>query len=142
MIFEGFIDESEVGKLHEGMPLTLRIGALNERAFNAELEYIAPKGFDQQGTIKFEIRAAIKLQDDVFLRAGYSANADIVLDSRSEVLAINEGNLLIENGKTFVELATAADQFEKHAVVTGLSDGINIEIVQGLSLGQKIKKRY
>lgn len=142
MIFEGFIDESEVGKLHEGMPLTLRIGALDERAFKADLEFIAPKGVDQQGTIKFEIRAAIKLQADVFLRAGYSANADIVLDSRNQVLAINEGNLLIENGKTFVELAIGADQFEKHPVVTGLSDGINIEIVQGLSLGQKIKKRY
>lgn len=142
MIFEGQIDESEVGKLEVGMPLTLHIGALNERSFGAELEFIAPKGTDQQGTIKFEIRAAIKLQDGVFLRAGYSANAEIVLDERRQVLAINEGNLLIENDETFVEVAMGEQIFEKRKVTTGLSDGINVEILSGIELSTKIKKRY
>lgn len=142
MIFEGQIDESEVGKLKVGMPLTLHIGALNERSFGAELEFIAPKGSDQQGTIKFEIRAAIKLQEGVFLRAGYSANAEIVLDERKQVLAINEGNLLIEEEETYVEVAVGDQVFEKRQVATGLSDGINVEILSGIELTTKIKKRY
>ncbi|HEY7772959.1 MAG TPA: efflux RND transporter periplasmic adaptor subunit [Marinagarivorans sp.] len=141
MIFEGQIDESEVGKLEVGMPLTLSIGALNERSFAAELEFIAPKGTDQQGTIKFEIRAAIELQDDIFLRAGYSANAEIVLDQRNQVLAINEGNLLIEADGTYVEVATGEQTFVKRQVVTGLSDGINVEIVSGLDASARIKKQ-
>src|SRR5690606_25700374 len=80
MIFEGRVDESEVGKLKEGMPLELRVGAIGDPRFTAHLEYIAPKGFEDQGTIKFEIRAAVNLSEDLFLRAGYSANADIVLE--------------------------------------------------------------
>jgi HlyD family secretion protein len=142
MIFEGQIDESEVGKLKVGMPLTLRIGALNERTYHAELEYIAPKGTDQQGTIKFEIRAAIALQSDIFLRAGYSANADIVLDQRHQVLAINEGNLIIEAEATFVEVANEEQKFERRPITTGLSDGINIEVLSGLELNTQLKKLY
>ena len=142
MIFEGQIDESEVGKLKVGMPLTLRIGALNEHSFGAELEYIAPKGFDQQGTIKFEIRAAIKLQKEIFLRAGYSANADIVLAEKKNVLAINEGNMIIEGDKTFIELAVGEQKFEKREITTGLSDGINIEVLSGLDLAASIKKLF
>src|SRR5690606_25590970 len=104
MIFEGRVDESEVGKLKEGMPLELRVGAIGDPRFTAQLEYIAPKGFEDQGTIKFEIRAAVTLDQDSFLRAGYSANADIVLEKRENVLAINEGNLIVDGDKTYVEV--------------------------------------
>lgn len=140
MIFEGQVDESEVGKLRTGMPLELSVGALGESAYTANLEYIAPKGTEDQGTIKFEIRAAVKLDKDYFLRAGYSANADIVLDRRSEVLAINESDLIVENNQSFVDLAVGEQQFERKAIETGLSDGINIEIISGLSREDKYKK--
>jgi HlyD family secretion protein len=141
MIFEGLVDESEVGKLKEGMELVLDVGALEGKPFSATLEYIAPKGVTDQGAIKFTIRAAVQLQDELFLRSNYSANADIVLDKREDVLAINEGNLIIENGRTFVEVETAPQRFERREIKTGLSDGIHIEVVSGLSEGERIKKR-
>lgn len=141
MIFEGLVDEAEVGKIREGMELVLDVGALEGEPFSAMLEYISPKGVEDQGTIKFQIRAAVTLSDKLFLRANYSANADIVLDKREDVLAINEGNLLIEDGQHFVEVEVAPQQFEKRKVETGLSDGINIEIVSGLKDGEKIKRR-
>ncbi len=141
MIFEGLVDESEVGKLREGMELVLNVGALEGKPFKATLEFIAPKGITDQGAIKFTIRAAVELNKDLFLRSNYSANADIVLDKRENVLAINEGNLIIENGRTFVEVETAPQQFERREVKTGLSDGINIEVVSGLDEGEKIKRR-
>jgi HlyD family secretion protein len=141
MIFEGLVDESEVGKLKEGMELVLNVGALQGKPFKATLEYIAPKGVTDQGTIKFTIRAAVVLDKELFLRSNYSANADIVLDKRDSVLAINEGNLIIEGDKTFVEVETAPQQFEKREIGTGLSDGINIEVVSGLKPEDKIKHR-
>ena len=141
MIFEGMVDEAEVGKIREGMELVLDVGALEGEPFSAVLEYISPKGIEDQGTIKFQIRAAVTLSDQLFLRANYSANADIVLDKRENVLAINEGNLLIEDEQHFVEVETAPQQFEKRKVETGLSDGINIEIVAGLKESEKIKRR-
>ncbi len=141
MIFEGMVDESEVGKIREGMELILDVGALEGDPFTAELEYISPKGVTDQGTIKFQIRAAVKLQDKNFLRANYSANADIVLDKRDNTLAINEGDLIIEDKGQFVEVETAPQVFEKREVKTGISDGINIEILSGLKEGEKIKHR-
>ncbi len=141
MIFEGMVDESEVGKIREGMELVLDVGALEGDPFTAELEYISPKGVTDQGTIKFQIRAAVKLQNKHFLRANYSANADIVLEKRTDTLAINEGNLIIEDKGQFVEVETAPQVFEKREVKTGISDGINIEILSGLKEGEKIKRR-
>ncbi len=141
MIFEGLVDESEVGKIHEGMELILNIGALQDEPFTAVLEYISPKGITDQGTIKFQIRAAVKLNDKLFLRANYSANADIVLDKRENVVAINERDLIIEDKNYFVEIEKGPQQFEKRAIKVGLSDGINIEITEGLKDGDKIKQR-
>jgi HlyD family secretion protein len=140
MIFEGKVDESEVGKIREGMELVLNIGAIEEEPFTAILEYISPKGVEDQGTIKFELRAALQLKDDRYLRAGYSANADIVLDRRENVLAINEGNLQFDGQDTFVEIEVAPQVFERRDVDTGLSDGINIEILAGLEEDDNIKK--
>jgi HlyD family secretion protein len=94
-----------------------------------------------QGTIKFTIRAAVTLDKDLFLRSNYSANADIVLDRRENALAINEGDLILEDKKSFVEVETAPQNFEKREIRTGLSDGINIEVTSGLSQTDKIKHR-
>ncbi len=141
MIFEGKIDESEVGKLRESMELLINVGALDHiEPLTATLEYIAPKGIDDQGTRKFEIRASVAAREGIFLRAGYSANADIVLDKREQVLAINEGDLIIEGDETHVEVEIAEQRFEKREIITGLSDGINIEVISGLSEEDKIRQ--
>jgi HlyD family secretion protein len=123
LIFEGMVDESDVGKLKEGMPLELTIGAIEKEKFAATLEYISPKGVTEEGTVKFEVRAAIKPSSDIFLRAGYSASADIIL---------NERDIIMRNDSTFVKVKTGDNQFEERAIETGLSDGILIEVLSGL----------
>ena len=140
MIFEGQVDESEVGRISPGMDLILSVGAIEGQTFDAKLEFISPKGEDQEGAIKFDIKAAISLKEGYFLRAGYSATADIVLEKRDNILAIKESNLLFEGDDVLVEVETGEQQFEKRIVQTGLSDGINIEIVNGLKEDEKIKK--
>jgi HlyD family secretion protein len=139
MIFEGKVDESEVGKLREGMELLLTVGALDTEEFHATLEYIAPKGVEEDGAIQFEIRAALELKDDIFVRANYSANADIVLDRRDEVLAIQESWLQFDDEGAYVEIESGNQRFELRRVEPGLSDGIQIEIVSGLSESDRIK---
>ena len=139
LIFEGKIDESEVGKIREGMDLNLTIGAIEGRTFKAKLEYIAPKGILEEGAIKFQIRAQVLLDEKDFIRAGYSANADIVLDKKDSVLAIKESLLQFGKDSTFVEVETAPQQFEKRLVKTGISDGINIEVVSGIKKADKVK---
>jgi HlyD family secretion protein len=139
MIFRGKVDESEVGKLRAGMDLVLTVGALPDDKIAAKLEHIAPKGKEENGAIQFEIRAAVEPHEDLFLRANYSANADIVLDKREQVLAIDEGLLQFEGEKPYVEVEVGPQKFERRDVVTGLSDGIQIEIVSGLTENDKVK---
>jgi len=139
MIFEGNVDESEVGKLKEGMELTIQVGAIEDQRFTGTLEYIAPKSTIDQGTIQFKIKAAVNLVESSFIRAGYSANAEIVLEQRLQVLAIDEGLLLFEDGKYFVEIETAEQVFEKQEVQLGLSDGIVVEVLNGLSPSSRLK---
>ena len=140
IIFEGKVDETEVGKIREGMPIELEIGAIEKEKFEAVLEYISPKGKEENGAIQFEIKANVQLKEGQFIRAGYSANANIVLDKKDNVLVIPEGFLKFEDEKSYVEVMTNIDQqFEKRFVKTGLSDGINIEITEGLKTEDKVK---
>jgi HlyD family secretion protein len=139
MIFEGKLDESEVGKVHENMDIVLTIGAIDKESFKAKLEYIAPKGVTENGAIQFLIRASISKENSSFLRAGYSANADIILSKKDKVMAIPESALQFEKEKPFVEVETGKQVFEKRFVKTGLSDGINIEILDGIKKGDKLK---
>lgn len=139
MIFEGKLDESEVGKVKENMDIVLTIGAIDKESFKAKLEYIAPKGITENGAIQFLIRASINKENSAFLRAGYSANADIILSKKDKVLAISETALQFEKEKPFVEIEIGNQQFEKRYVKTGLSDGINIEIIEGIKKEDKIK---
>jgi len=141
IIFEGKVDESEVGKITEGMILDLKIGALQDEKIKAELEYISPKGIEVDGAIQFEIKAAVNLKSNVFLRAGYSANADIVLEKRDSVLAIKESDIYFVDEKIFIDIETGDQQYKKKEIQTGLSDGINIEVLSGISPNQKIKKQ-
>jgi HlyD family secretion protein len=139
MIFEGRVDESEVGKLKPGMTLLLTIGAVESQQLEAILEHIAPKGVEEEGAIQFQIRAALKPQTSVLIRANYSANADIVLDRRDSVLAINESLLQFDGEKKYVEVEVGEQKFERREIQTGLSDGIQIEVVSGLTAEDKIK---
>lgn len=140
MVFEGKVDESEVGKLKLGMDLILTLGAIEGASIPASLEYIAPKGVEDQGAIVFEIKAAVKDMKSHFIRAGYSANADIVLKSRDSVMVIPEALLQFdENKESFVEVETSNQVFEKRPIKTGLSDGINIEVLEGVSMSDNIK---
>jgi HlyD family secretion protein len=139
MIFKGKVDESEVGKLNEGMELIMTVGAIDTEKFTARLEHISPKGVEENGAIQFEIRAAVELKDNLFIRAGYSANADIVLEHRDSVLAVQE-SLIKYNGDTAtVEVEKAPQVFETKTIKTGLSDGVNVEVLSGITEKDKIK---
>lgn len=140
LIFEGKVDESEVEKLNTGMDLIMRIGAMESKDFKATLEYISPKGIEENGAIQFQIKAAVKLEPGQFIRAGYSANADVVLGRRDSVLTINESLLQYdEEMKSFVEVETAPNQFERRDVQLGMSDGMIVEVLGGITKGDKIK---
>jgi len=139
MIFEGKVDETEVGKIHEGMDIILTIGAIDNEQFNAVLTYLSPKGVEENGAIQFEIKADVNLKEGQFIRAGYSANASIVLEQRDSVLVIPEGLLKFEGDSAYVEVETDSQVFEKRFIQIGLSDGINIEVIDGLTTEEKIK---
>ncbi len=139
LIFEGKVDESEVGKLQEGMNLELTVGAIEKDTFQALLEHIAPQGVVEEGTVKFEIKAAITPGHESFLRAGYSASGDIILDRKEQVLSIEERDVIFSGDTTFVEVVIGDQEFEKKEVLLGISDGINIEVKGGLSADTEIK---
>jgi HlyD family secretion protein len=140
MIFEGKVDESEVGKIEVGMPLVLTVGAIDNETFNANLEYIAPKGVAENGAIQFLIRAAVgKQKNNGFLRAAYSASADIILAKREKALVIPESVLQFDKDKPFVEKEKGPGVFEKINIKTGISDGIFIEVLDGVKKGDKLK---
>ncbi len=134
LIFKGNVDESEVGKVRLGMPVVITVGAIDSASWDANLEYIAPKGVEVNGAIQFEIRAAVNVKEGQTLRAGYSANADIVLDRRDSVLTIPESVIAFspKGDSAFVEVKDKKE-WNKTYVKTGLSDGVNIELLGGIS---------
>ena len=139
LIFDGNIDETEVGALVEGMPMRISIGALPDYSSEAALEYIAPKVVENNGANQFEIKAAVQVNTDRMIRSGYSANAEIVLETASQVLTIPESALEFDGDETFVYRKNAAGEFERIPVTTGLSDGIDIEIKSGLQAGDILR---
>lgn len=142
MIFRGKVDETDVGKVREGMNITLTVGALENVKFDAILEYISPKGVEENGAIMFEIKAAAKIPKNVYVRAGYSANAEIVLSRADSVLSIPESCIEFSGDSAFVQVIkaeTPEQQFEKRFVVVGLSDGINMEVKEGLEKEEKVR---
>ena len=142
MIFRGNVDETEIGKIREGMPIKLTVGALGTRTFDAVLEYVSPKGEEKNGAIQFEIKAAVSLPDTSFVRAGYSANAEIVLERAENVLTIPESTVEFHGDTAFVQVVKQEKPkqiFEKRQIKTGLSDGIKIEVKEGLTEKDKIR---
>ena len=135
MIFEGKVDEAEVGKLVIGMPLEVNLGAVEDKSLKAKLKFIAPKGNEEQGAVQFKIEADLFLNDSIFVRAGYSANASLVLERKDSVMAISE-SLLQFDSKTeepYVEIEVDDQKFERKDIEIGISDGVNVEIITGIS---------
>jgi HlyD family secretion protein len=140
MIFEGRVDEAEVAKIKEGMKLAIKVGAIEKDTLEGKLEYIAPKGKTIDGAIQFEIKAAVTKKDNMQIRANYSANADIVLDEKKQVLAIREALVQYDkDNKPFVEVETSKQNFVRKDVQLGLSDGIKVEVLGGVGKTDKIK---
>lgn len=142
LIFKGKIDETEVGRIHEGMPVKLTIGALQNLTFDATLEYISPKGVEENGANQFEIKAAVSVPDSVQIRSGYSANAEIVLQRAQQALAVPESVIEFSGDSTFVYIMTDSipkQQFQRKSVIAGMSDGIKIEIKSGVTAKDKIR---
>ena len=141
MIFEGSVDEAEVGKLKEGTILDVKIGAIEGVTYKAKLNFVAPKGTENQGAVLFKIKAALTLNDSTYVRAGYSANAELILDKKEDILALKE-SLIQYDRKTeepFVEIETGEQVFERKNIELGLSDGINVEILSGIDESDNIK---
>ena len=138
LIFDGNIDETEVGRLSVGMPVKITVGALQDVVIDANLEYIAPKATESGGTNLFEIKASLRVPEDITVRSGYSANAEIVLQRAAQVLSIAESALQFDGDQTYVYVL-GSNGYERRDVKTGLSDGVNIEIKEGLSLGEKVR---
>jgi RND family efflux transporter, MFP subunit len=141
MLFVGKLDETEVGKISVGMPMDITIGALEDQKLTAKLEYVSPKGKEENGAIMFEMKAAVKVPKGVFIRAGYSANAEIVFSKAQNALTVPESCIEFGGDTAFVYvLKTKEPQvFEKRQVKVGLSDGMKIEIKSGLKLKDKIR---
>lgn len=141
MIFEGKVDESEVGKIKEGLPLEITVGAIENQKFDAVLDYIAPKGVAENGAIQFAIKGTLAKIDSTFIRAGLSANASIILEKAENVLAIKEALVQYdkETKKPYVEIEVGDQEFERKAIELGISDGIFVEVKKGVSKDDKIK---
>lgn len=141
MVFEGKVDEAEVGKLKKGMDLKINLGAIGDKEFDAKLRFVAPKGVEEQGAVQFKIEADVFLDADFFIRAGYSANASLILDKKENVLAIEEALLQFdaETKAPYVEVEIGEQKFERKDVKLGLSDGIHVEILSGITEKDKIK---
>lgn len=142
LIFRGNIDETEVGRIQEGMPVKITLGALQNMEFDAKLEYISPKGVEENGANQFEIKAAITVPDSIMIRSGYSANAEIALAHASKVLAIPESAVEFKDDSTFVYVLTDSvpeQKFTRRIITTGMSDGIKIEVKNGLNANDIVR---
>ena len=142
LIFRGNIDETEVGRVVEGMPVTITVGAVPGLKIAARLEYISPKGRESNGANQFEIKAALSVPDSVTLRSGYGANAEIVLERMEKAVCVPEAALEFQGDSTFVYVLTDSvprQKFERRAVQTGLSNGIDIYVSRGVKVGEKVR---
>ena len=142
MVFEGKVDEGEVGKLKVGMPLVVSLGAISDKEFDARLRFIAPKGVEESGAVKFKIEGDVTVEDDFTIRAGYSANASLILDRKEDILVMPEALLQFDKvtDEPYVEVEVGEQKFERRDIKIGISDGINVEILEGLTESDKVKQ--
>ena len=142
LIFRGNVDETEVGQVNVGMPMTITVGALQDLKFNARLEYISPKAVEANGANQFEIKAAVQVPEKTGVRSGYSANAQIVLAEALHVLTVPESAIHFEGNNTYVYLVQGKGKnktYQRRDVKVGLSDGVNIQIKSGLTTNDRVR---
>lgn len=141
LIFKGTVDETEVGSLRVGQPMTVTIGALPDLSLDAVIEYISPKSASTSGANTFEIKGAVNVPAGVELRSGYSANAAVSLQKVENVVAVPESVVEFSGDSAYVYVLTdsAAGRYQRTPVVTGLSDGINIEIIKGIKPDARLR---
>ena len=141
MIFEGQVDEAEVGKLIIGQDLKISMAALPDKEFDAKLKFVAPKGTEEGGAVQFKIEADIIIKDDIFIRAGYSANGSLIIEDKKNIMVIPEALLQFDRKtqEPYVEIQTSNQNFERKDVQIGLSDGIIVEIISGVKMSDQIK---
>ena len=141
MIFEGQVDEAEVGKLEVGQDLNVSMAAIPDKEFQAKLKFVAPKGTEAGGAVQFKIEADLTLDESSFIRAGYSANGTLVVDNRQDIMVIAEALLQFDRrtSEAYVEVEISSQNFERRDITVGLSDGIKVEILAGLEITDKIK---
>ncbi|MEK9755945.1 MAG: efflux RND transporter periplasmic adaptor subunit [Bacteroidota bacterium] len=141
MIFEGKVDEAEVGGLQIGQDIKVSMAAIPNKEFEAKLKFVAPKGTEEGGAVQFKIEADLTLDEDSFVRAGYSANGSLVVDNREDILVIYESLLQFDRRtqQPYVEVETSDQNFERKDIQIGLSDGIIVEILSGIEITDKIK---
>ena len=141
MIFEGQVDEAEVGRLEVGQDLSVSMAAIPDKEFQAKLKFVAPKGTEAGGAVQFKIEADLTLDESTFIRAGYSANGTLVVDNRQDIMVIAEALLQFDRKTSvpYVEVETSNQNFERRDITIGLSDGIKVEILDGLEMTDKIK---
>ena len=144
LIFVGKVDETEVDLLSEGMPTRISVGAVNGSDIGATIEKIAPIATDENGTNTFEIKAALAIDSiTAKLRAGYSANATVILEKAENAFSVPERVVEYQGDSAFVYLLKGEDkpqEFDRIAVKTGLSDGLQLELKES-SLTKESKLR-
>ena len=141
MIFEGKVDEAEVGNLTNGMKIIVSMAAIPNKEFDAKLKFVAPKGTEEGGAVQFKIEAELALDDDTFVRAGYSANGALVVNSKTDIMVIPEAVLQFDRKtqQPYVEIEISDQNFERRELETGLSDGIKVEVISGVEMTDNIK---
>ena len=141
MIFEGKVDEAEVGNLTNGMKIIVSMAAIPDKEFDAKLKFVAPKGTEEGGAVQFKIEAELTLDDDTFVRAGYSANGALVVNSKTDIMVIPEAVLQFDRKtqQPYVEIEISDQNFERRELETGLSDGIKVEVLSGVEMTDNIK---
>ena len=145
MIFEGKVDEGEVGKLTIGTPLKISLGAVEGAELDAKLRFIAPKGVEETGAVQFKIEGDVQVNDSIFIRAGYSANASMILEKKDSVMVIPEALLQFDKktDEPYVEISVGSaenQEFERKDIEIGISDGVNVEIISGITEEDEVKQ--
>jgi HlyD family secretion protein len=139
LIFEGEIDEAQIGSLETGMEANITLAAVDNRPLKGRVTFLSPRGRDSNGSIKFKVKISLEIPDDLQLRAGYSASAEIILKRAENILCVRERDLITEDGKIYVEVETGRQRFTRREITVGLSDGLFTEVTAGLAEGEKIK---
>jgi len=141
LIFKGTVDEIDVGRIHAGQEAEIKVGALPKDTVRGFVKRISPKAHQDEGSTVFDVEIELTETGNSLLRAGYSANADVIVTKKEEILLIPERLIQFREDTAFVELQDSLGVIDTAVIEVGLSDGINIEVTSGLIEGDKVVER-